>query len=138
MKMEQALNITSEIGKLQTVLVKRPGSELENITPEYLESLLFDDIPYLKMMQKEHDFFAKTMRDSNIEVLYLEKLAAEALREANNKESFLTKMIKESNQMDESALYVRDYLMSFDEEEMIRKLMSGLKKSEIPSVKRNI
>lgn len=124
MKMEQALNITSEIGKLQTVLVKRPGSELENITPEYLESLLFDDIPYLKMMQKEHDFFAKTMKDSNIEVLYLEKLAAEALREANNKESFLTKMIKESNQMDESALYVRDYLMSFDEEEMIRKLMS--------------
>lgn len=86
--MEQALNITSEIGKLQTVLVKRPGSELENITPEYLESLLFDDIPYLKMMQKEHDFFAKTMKDSNIEVLYLEKLAAEALREANNKESF--------------------------------------------------
>lgn len=136
MKMEQALNITSEIGKLQTVLVKRPGSELENITPEYLESLLFDDIPYLKMMQKEHDFFAKTMRDSNIEVLYLEKLAAEALREANNKESFLTKMIKESNQMDESALYVRDYLMSFDEEEMIRKLMSGLKKSEIPERKK--
>ncbi len=134
--MEQALNITSEIGKLQTVLVKRPGSELENITPEYLESLLFDDIPYLKMMQKEHDFFAKTMKDSNIEVLYLEKLAAEALREANNKESFLTKMIKESNQMDESALYVRDYLMSFDEEEMIRKLMSGLKKSEIPERKK--
>lgn len=134
--MEQALNITSEIGELQTVLVKRPGSELENITPEYLESLLFDDIPYLKMMQKEHDFFAKTMRDSNIEVLYLEKLAAEALREANNKESFLTKMIKESNQMDESALYVRDYLMSFDEEEMIRKLMSGLKKSEIPERKK--
>lgn len=132
MKMEQALNITSEIGKLQTVLVKRPGSELENITPEYLESLLFDDIPYLKMMQKEHDFFAKTMKDSNIEVLYLEKLAAEALREANNKESFLTKMIKESNQMDESALYVRDYLMSFDEEEMIRKLMSGLKKIRNP------
>ncbi|EAE8346862.1 arginine deiminase [Listeria monocytogenes] len=136
MKMKKALNITSEIGKLRTVLVKRPGSELENITPEYLESLLFDDIPYLKMMQKEHDFFAKTMRDSNIEVLYLEKLAAEALQEANNKESFLTKMIEESNQMDESALYVRDYLMSFDEEEMIRKLMSGLKKSEIPERKK--
>ncbi|EBF5115553.1 arginine deiminase [Listeria monocytogenes] len=136
MKMEKALNITSEIGKLQTVLVKRPGSELENITPEYLESLLFDDIPYLKMMQKEHDFFVKTMQGSNIEVLYLEKLAAEALRAANNKESFLTKIIKESNQMDESALYVRDYLMSFDEEEMISKLMSGLKKSEIPERKK--
>ncbi|MBF2472235.1 arginine deiminase [Listeria welshimeri] len=136
MKMEKALNITSEIGKLQTVLVKRPGSELENITPEYLESLLFDDIPYLKMMQKEHDFFVKRMQDSNIEVLYLEKLAAEALRKAGNKETFLTKMINESNQMDESARYVRDYLMSFNEEEMIRKLMAGLKKSEIPERKK--
>ncbi|MBC1405030.1 arginine deiminase [Listeria welshimeri] len=136
MKMEKALNITSEIGKLQTVLVKRPDSELENITPEYLESLLFDDIPYLKMMQKEHDFFVKRMQDSNIEVLYLEKLAAEALRKAGNKETFLTKMINESNQMDESALYVRDYLMSFNEEEMIRKLMAGLKKSEIPERKK--
>ncbi|MBC1588195.1 arginine deiminase [Listeria welshimeri] len=136
MKMEKALNITSEIGKLQTVLVKRPGSELENITPEYLESLLFDDIPYLKMMQKEHDFFVKRMQDSNIEVLYLEKLAAEALRKAGNKETFLSKMINESNQMDESALYVRDYLMSFNEEEMIRKLMAGLKKSEIPERKK--
>lgn len=136
MEVENILNITSEIGQLKTVLVKRPGSELENITPEYLQSLLFDDIPYLKMMQKEHDYFVKTMQDSQIEVLYLEKLAAEALRESGNKEAFLTKMIRESNQMDASALYVRDYLMSFDEDEMINKLISGLKKSEIPEQKK--
>ncbi|WP_376699604.1 arginine deiminase family protein, partial [Listeria booriae] len=121
--MENTLNITSEIGKLRTVLVKRPGSELENITPEYLHSLLFDDIPYLKMMQKEHDYFVKTMQDAQIEVLYLENLAAEALRESGDKEIFLTKMIQESSQLDASALYVRDYLMSFDEKEMIKKLM---------------
>ncbi|MBC2255486.1 arginine deiminase [Listeria ivanovii] len=136
MEVENILNITSEIGQLKTVLVKRPGSELENITPEYLQSLLFDDIPYLKMMQKEHDYFVKTMQDSQIEVLYLEKLAAEALQESGNKEAFLAKMIRESNQMDASALYVRDYLMSFDEDEMINKLMSGLKKSEIPEQKK--
>ncbi|MBC6296627.1 arginine deiminase [Listeria sp. FSL L7-1517] len=136
MEVENILNITSEIGRLKTVLVKRPGSELENITPEYLQSLLFDDIPYLKMMQKEHDYFVKTMQDAQIEVLYLEKLAAEALRESGNKEAFLTKMIQESYQMDASALYVRDYLMSFNEAEMINKLMSGLKKSEIPERKK--
>ncbi|WP_376699926.1 arginine deiminase [Listeria seeligeri] len=134
--MENTLNITSEIGKLWTVLVKRPGSELENITPEYLHSLLFDDIPYLKMMQKEHDYFVKTMQDAQIEVLYLENLAAEALRESGDKEIFLTKMIQESSQLDASALYVRDYLMSFDEKEMIKKLMSGVKKSEIPARKK--
>ncbi|MBC1724175.1 arginine deiminase [Listeria seeligeri] len=136
MEVENILNITSEIGKLRTVLVKRPGSELENITPEYLHSLLFDDIPYLKMMQKEHDYFVKTMQDAQIEVLYLENLAAEALRESGDKEIFLTKMIQESSQLDASALYVRDYLMSFDEKEMIKKLMSGVKKSEIPARKK--
>ncbi|MBC1537459.1 arginine deiminase [Listeria seeligeri] len=136
MEVENTLNITSEIGKLWTVLVKRPGSELENITPEYLHSLLFDDIPYLKMMQKEHDYFVKTMQDAQIEVLYLENLAAEALRESGDKEIFLTKMIQESSQLDASALYVRDYLMSFDEKEMIKKLMSGVKKSEIPARKK--
>ncbi|MBC1423289.1 arginine deiminase [Listeria seeligeri] len=136
MEVENTLNITSEIGKLRTVLVKRPGSELENITPEYLHSLLFDDIPYLKMMQKEHDYFVKTMQEAQIEVLYLENLAAEALRESGDKEIFLTKMIQESSQLDASALYVRDYLMSFDEKEMIKKLMSGVKKSEIPARKK--
>ncbi|MBC1789593.1 arginine deiminase [Listeria seeligeri] len=136
MEVENTLNITSEIGKLRTVLVKRPGSELENITPEYLHSLLFDDIPYLKMMQKEHDYFVKTMQDAQIEVLYLENLAAEALHESGDKEIFLTKMIQESSQLDASALYVRDYLMSFDEKEMIKKLMSGVKKSEIPARKK--
>ncbi len=135
-EVENTLNITSEIGKLRTVLVKRPGSELENITPEYLHSLLFDDIPYLKMMQKEHDYFVKTMQDAQIEVLYLENLAAEALRESGDKEIFLTKMIQESSQLDASALYVRDYLMSFDEKDMIKKLMSGVKKSEIPARKK--
>ncbi|EFS04703.1 arginine deiminase, partial [Listeria seeligeri FSL S4-171] len=49
---------------------------------------------------------------------------------------FLTKMIQESSQLDASALYVRDYLMSFDEKDMIKKLMSGVKKSEIPARKK--
>ena len=41
-----ALNNNSEIGRLRTVMLHRPGRELENLMPEYLERLLFDDIPY--------------------------------------------------------------------------------------------
>lgn len=69
----------SEIGKLKTVLLKRPGREVENFTPEMMPRLLFDDIPYLPMAQKEHDYFAETLRDNGVETLYLEKLFAEAL-----------------------------------------------------------
>ncbi|MCC3236422.1 arginine deiminase, partial [Pediococcus acidilactici] len=45
--MTQAIHVTSEIGKLKTVMLHRPGREIENITPDYMELLLFDDIPYL-------------------------------------------------------------------------------------------
>lgn len=42
-----AIQIKSEIGKLNKVLLHRPGQELEHLVPGDLERLLFDDIPYL-------------------------------------------------------------------------------------------
>ena len=75
--MKSFINVTSEIGKLNTVMLHRPGREVENLVPNLLERLLFDDIPYLKVAQKEHDRFAQILRENNVEVLYLEEIAAE-------------------------------------------------------------
>ena len=72
---DRVLNVTSEIGKLKSVLLHRPGKELENLVPDYLERLLFDDIPYLKIAQEEHDYFANILRESGTEVLYVEDVA---------------------------------------------------------------
>ena len=49
------IHVFSEIGKLKKVMLHRPGKELENLLPDYLERLLFDDIPFLEDAQKEHD-----------------------------------------------------------------------------------
>ena len=86
--MKHPIHVTSEIGELQTVLLKRPGKEVENLTPIICE-LLFDDIPYLPIIQKEHDYFAQTLRNRGVEVLYLEKLAAEALVDKNFEKNLL-------------------------------------------------
>ena len=51
------IHVFSEIGKLKKVCLHRPGKELENLMPDYLERLLFDDIPFLEDAQKEHDNF---------------------------------------------------------------------------------
>lgn len=48
------IQVFSEIGKLKKVMLHRPGKELENLLPDYLERLLFDDIPFLEDAQKEH------------------------------------------------------------------------------------
>ena len=74
------IQVNSEIGKLKTVLLKRPGKELENLVPDYLGGLLFDDIPYLEVAQQEHDRFAKVLQDEGVEVLYLRNLLQKALR----------------------------------------------------------
>ena len=50
-----AINVTSEIKPLKEVLLHRPGKELLNLTPDSLERLLFDDIPFLDVARKEHE-----------------------------------------------------------------------------------
>ena len=68
-KPSTGLHNTSEIGRLRRVMLHRPGRELENLMPDNLERLLFDDIPYLKAAQAEHDAFAACLRQNGVEVV---------------------------------------------------------------------
>lgn len=135
--MKHPIHVTSEIGELQTVLLKRPGKEVENLTPDYLQQLLFDDIPYLPIIQKEHDYFAQTLRNRGVEVLYLEKLAAEALVDKKLREEFVDRILKEG-QADVNVAHqtLKEYLLSFSNEELIQKFMGGVRKSEIETSKK--
>ena len=71
--------VKSEVGQLKRVMLHRPGRELEQLVPHTLERLLFDDIPYLKKAQEEHDCFADILRENGTEVVYLEDLMAQVL-----------------------------------------------------------
>lgn len=91
------IHVTSEIGKLKRVLLHRPGNELLNLTPDTLERLLFDDIPFLPDAQKEHDAFAQALRDNGVEVVYLEDLVAEVLDTSNEvRTRFIKQFMKEA------------------------------------------
>jgi len=69
----------SEVGRLRTVLLHRPGQELARLTPRNNDSLLFDGIPWVGRAQDEHDAFAQALRDHDVEVLYLVELLTETL-----------------------------------------------------------
>lgn len=133
--MEQPIQVNSEIGRLKTVLLHRPGEELEALTPDYMERMLFDDVPYLKDAQREHDAFADALRENNIEVLYLDKLAAEALNTVELKWRFVIEMVRSSKQEDTySTDAIINYLGSMDTLAMVRKIMAGVKKDEVKVV----
>lgn len=94
---QHPIHVFSEIGKLKKVMLHRPGKEIENLVPDSLERLLFDDIPFLEDAQKEHDDFAQALRDEGVEVLYLETLAAESLVNQEVREQFIDEYLEEAN-----------------------------------------
>ncbi len=126
------IEVYSEIGNLKTVLLHRPGKEIENLTPEYLERLLFDDIPYLKIARDEHDKFADLFKINGVEVLYLENLAAEVVKNSEIKERFINEVIRESNiEKDYIKSEIKSYLSSMLPKEMIDTVMAGVRKIDI-------
>ncbi|SQF67416.1 arginine deiminase [Streptococcus dysgalactiae subsp. equisimilis] len=136
MTAQTPIHVYSEIGKLKKVLLHRPGKEIENLMPDYLERLLFDDIPFLEDAQKEHDAFAQALRDEGIEVLYLETLAAESLVTPEIREAFIDEYLSEANIRGRATKKaIRELLMAIeDNQELIEKTMAGVQKSELPEI----
>ncbi len=136
-----AIHVTSEIGKLKKVLLHRPGKELLNLTPDSLERLLFDDIPYLKDAIKEHDNFASILRENGVEVVYLEDLVAEALdTDTSVREKFIYQFMEEAGiRTKKYRNIVFDYLNQIkDNKELVLKTMEGIQISDLPAQKLEI
>ncbi|MBM7622675.1 arginine deiminase [Sporohalobacter salinus] len=126
-------NVTSEIGNLKKVLLHRPGLEVENLTPELLDRLLFDDIPYLDIAQKEHDAFAKVLKDNGVEVVYLEDLAAETVEMSKVRSEFINQFLDDAGVRGESSREIlKEYFADMDEETLIHTLIAGVRKKDIP------
>ena len=130
--MDEPIHITSEIGRLKTVLLHRPGEELENLTPDTLHDLLFDDIPHLQVAQEEHDKFADVLRSRGVEVLYLDELAAEAVEDPAVRRQFVDEMLSASKQGERRVTQaLAAYLLDMEPRQMVRKIMAGVRKDEI-------
>lgn len=133
--MKSSIANFSEIKPLKKVLMHRPGEEFLNLTPNTLERLLFDDIPYLKIAQQEHDAYANALRAEGVEVVYLVDLAAEALEAGGRtvRKKFLEQFIAEAGVTSPKvAKHCFDFLNAIkDTKEMIRKCIAGIDISEL-------
>ena len=132
--METGIHNTSEIGRLRKVMLHRPGTELENLMPEYLERLLFDDIPYLKEAQREHDAFADCLRNQGVEVVYLRDLVVGSLTSPEVRQDLIRQFLDESGVSDQRTRgLLADYLGSMPDQEMVSAMMAGVRKSQLRS-----
>lgn len=131
--MSSPIHVYSEIGKLKTVMLHRPGKELENLAPDILHRMLIDDIPYLKIAQEEHDAFAHVLRQQGIKVLYLEDLLAESLTDEKVRRAFLDQLMDESSIKKQDPLHqlLLNYLQELLTKEMVKTVIAGIRKSAI-------
>ncbi|MDY3052110.1 MAG: arginine deiminase [Ndongobacter sp.] len=134
-----AIQVYSEIDSLREVLLHRPGEELLNLTPGMLGELLFDDIPYLRQAQREHDAFSEILRGQGVKVTYLVDLLVEVF-EAKPElvEPFLRQFIREG---DVRIPYYQDALLDYfrsseDVRQMIHRTMMGVTLRDLDLPKR--
>ena len=128
------LSVRSEIGDLKKVMLQRPGRELEHLSPATMGELLFDDIPYLHKAQAEHDEFADLLRANGAEVVYLDRMTAEAIAARPEiKEPFIREYLAEAGpaaKASEEAL--TEYLNAIkDPLEFVDRTMEGIPSNEV-------
>jgi arginine deiminase len=123
--------VDSEVGRLGTVLLHRPGPELARLTPRNNDSLLFDGIPWVGRAQEEHDGFAAALRDHGVEVLYLADLVTETLAVPAAREDLTEAVLSDVRLGDTLRAAVADHLADLDPAGLATVLMAGLAHEEL-------
>ncbi|WP_407332156.1 arginine deiminase [Enterovibrio sp. 27052020O] len=126
------LYVGSEVGQLKRVLLHRPERALNHLTPSNYKDLLFDDVLAVERAGEEHDQFAQTLRDQNVEVLLLHDLLAETLTIPEAKNWLLDVQVGEYRLGYQFAGDVRAYLTELSHEELAHILLGGLSYIDFP------
>ncbi len=127
------LYVGSEVGQLRRVLLNRPERALTHLTPSNCHDLLFDDVLAVEAAGEEHDAFAETLRNQDVEVLLLHDLLVETLAVPQAREWLLNTQISDFRYGPTFARDLRNYLAQMDNEHLATILLGGLAYSELPS-----
>ena len=121
----------SEVGRLRTVLVHRPGLELRRITPSSADRLLFDALPWVGRAQQEHDILATALREHGVEVLYVTELLQDALEYQPARTEAIGSVLSSATLGDELRTQVRSHLDGLSPEALAQVLIAGLTPDEL-------
>jgi arginine deiminase len=112
--------ITSEIGKLEGVLLHKPGSEVENMTPESAKRALYSDILNLEVALKEYDQF-KGVLDSVTKTYEVKTLLSDILKEEPVRNELLDEILSEEDVFGED-----DFVREIPAKELAIQLIEGV------------
>lgn len=123
--------VRSEVGRLRTVILHRPGPELSRLTPRNNDSLLFDGIPWVDRAQQEHDTFAQALRDHDVEVLYMHDLLRTTLEVPQARQAAVDDVLADIRLGDTLRDRLRGQLADLDTDQLVTTLIAGLSRDEV-------
>ncbi|MEM8800964.1 MAG: arginine deiminase [Pseudomonadota bacterium] len=127
-----SLGVHSETGRLQQVLVCRPGLAHRRLTPTNCQDLLFDDVFWVKQAQKDHDAFSDLMRSEGVEVLDVNELLAEALDLPEAREWVLDHRVTPHQIGVGMMRELRAWMDEMPAKELAKHLLGGLSVADLP------
>lgn len=114
------INVQSEIGRLEAVLLHRPGAEVENMTPNNVQRALYSDILNLSIAQKEYEQLSGVL--SKVAKVYeVQGLLEKVLEQPAARVELLQRICKT-----EDVMSYFDELVSMTSKELARVLIEGL------------
>ena len=128
--MSEFFGADSEVGRLRTVLVHRPGAELRRVTPQQTCGMLLPAPPWAERAQVEHDTLTGALRAHGVEVLYLTELLQDALEYAPGRQQAIATAISDPRLGEELRGQLKEYLEGLRPEELGQLLIMGLARDE--------
>jgi arginine deiminase len=123
--------VDNEVGQLRTVLMHRPGPELERMTPRHRDRLLFGTLPWVSRARQEHDALSQVLRDQGVEVLYLTELLQDALEYQAARQAAIALAVADAGLGDELRSQLRTHLECLSPEALAQVLIAGLTPAEL-------
>jgi arginine deiminase len=130
-----ALGVHSEVGRLRTVLVHRPGLALDRLTPANRADFLFDDVVWVERAQAEHDAFTDVLESRGVEVLHLQAMLTESFADsAEARVEAITNAVSSYSVGLSLVSELRAYLQELSPDRLADVLIGGLIAREIEGV----
>ncbi len=114
------VDVRSEIGQLEGVILHTPGPEIENMTPENAERALYSDILNRSVALKEYEEFSGVLSKVT-QTFQIKDLLQNALANEIAKQELIEKICKFEN-----AYHLRDRLYQMLPDELTNALVEGL------------
>jgi arginine deiminase len=124
--------VHSEAGQLRRVMVHAPGREMERLTPDNREALLFDDVLWVKQARVDHMTFVDALRERGVEVVVFRDMLVETLADPGARDWVLTKRITEDTLGVGLAGDLRAWAMEAPAEKVADILIGGMNRAELP------